>query len=330
MKTALIDRQNYQRLMKMSLSEITQFLQQTTYKKEVNALGMKYSGLELLEAALNMNSSNTYDKIVRLSSGTLKEVVKVLLKRFEANNLKNIIRGKFSGASTEEIAASLIPVNGMNTDFLLGLLKKEKISDIVLALNPSEKIKAALAEFEKTGKLYILENAIDSEYYAELYSLAAMMPKEGKLLQQFMRTEIDSSNIRLLLRLKNAGVPGPEIIKNLNFEGHKLSRKSLEELANAPDIHALVERLQKTPYGGVLSRGIKKFKEEGTLAGIGTALSKNLLAQADLFLHQHPISIGPIIGFSIAKEAEVRNLRMIVQARHRGLPEALMEEMLAI
>lgn len=330
MKTELVDKQNYQKLMKMSVNEIVQFLQQTTYKKEVNALGMKYSGIELLEAALNINSANTYEKILAMSSREMKEVVGVLLKRFETNNIKNIIRGKFAGATSEEISASLIPVNGTDLDTLTGLLKKEKIADILLALNPSVELKESLQEFEKTGKISAIENALDHELYTELSNLAKRIPKEGKLLSQFMKTEIDNVNIRILLRLKSAGVESPEIVRHLNLEGHKLSKKMLVDLANSQDLVTLIERLEKSPYSNVLSRGIKKYRETGTLAVMETELSKNLLAQADLFLHQHPISIGPIIGFSIAKEAEVRNLRMIAQARHRGLPESFMEEMLAI
>ncbi len=330
MKTELVDKQNYQKLMKMSVSEIVQFLQQTTYKKEVNELGMKYSGIELLEAALNMNSANSYEKILSLSSREMKEVVSALLKRFETNNIKNIIRGKFAGASSEEIAASLIPVNRMNLDFLLGLLKKEKIADIILSLNPTEELKASLQEFEKTGRISAIENALDKELYSELSNLAKRIPKEGKLLSQFLKTEIDNVNIRVILRLKSAGVENSEILKHLNFEGHKLSKKTLVHLANSENLPALIERLEKSPYSNVLSTGIKKYRETGTLAVMETELSKNLLAQADLFLHQHPISIGPVIGYSIAKEAEVRNLRMIAQARHRNLPESFMEEMLAI
>ncbi len=330
MKTALIGKESYRKLMKMSVSEILQFLQQTTYKKEVNELGIKYSGMELLEAALNMNASDTYEKILGLSSKDMKEVVAVLLKRFEANNLKNILRGKFAGASSEEISATLVPVNKMNADFLLNLLKKEKIHDIISALKPSEALKAALGEFEKTGKISCLENALDKEFYSELHGLAKRIPKEGKLLSQFMKTEIDNVNIRIILRLKSAGIENSEIIKHLNFEGHKLSKKTLVHLANSQDLPTLIGRLEKSPYSGVLSRGIKKFRETGTLAVMETELSKNLLKQAGFFLHQHPLSIGPIIGFSIAKEAEIRNLRMIAQARHRGLPESFMEEMLAI
>lgn len=330
MKTALIGKQNYQKLMKMSVSEIIQFLQQTTYKKEVNELGIKYSGIELLEAALNANSANAYDKILSLSSPEMKEVVSVLLLRFETNNIKNIIRGKFAGAASEEIAASLIPVSKMDSEFLLNLLKKEKISDIISSLNPSYELRAAVLEFEKSGKISAIENVLDSEYYTALNNLAKRIPKEGKLLKQFMKLEIDSANIRMLLRLKSAGFDSKEIIKNLNFEGYRLTKKTLVNLANSEDIHVLIGRLEKSPYGKIILAGIKKFREENTLAVIETELTKNLLLQADTFMHQHPISIGPIIGFSIAKAAEVRNLRMIAQARHRGLPESFMEEMLAV
>lgn len=330
MKSSLIDRQNYRKLMKMSLNEILQFLQQEAYKNEINGLGVKYGGIELIEMALNLNSANTYKKVLSMSKGGLKEIVRVLLKRFDVSNVKNILRGKFAGATYDEIISMLVPAGDFDLEFLSNLAKKETIGEVVSALKPSLEMQKALSESDAKKTLAPIENALDKEYYAELRATAERLPKKGLFLTQFIRTEIESNNIRLLLRLKSAGADPKEIVAALNPQSHKLSRKAFEDLAYSADINALAANLEKTYYGPLIFHGIKKFREDGTLSVIETDLSKHLLRQATLFLHQHPLSIGPIIGFSAAKESEVRNLRMIAHARYRGLPESFMEEMLVV
>jgi len=330
MKTALIRKEDYSKLMKMQLSEINQYLQQNGYKKEINELATKYAGVELIELALNLSSANTYRKVMRLSSGGLREVVRVFLRRFDAHNVKSIVRGKFSGAAYDEIIASLIPAGDYGPEFLSSLAKKDSIPAMISALNPSPALKEAVRDFERTGSIAQVETVIDREYYSQMYAVADALPGEGRHLKELMKTEIDSSNIRTLIRLKRSGIDAKEIKKNLNFNGFVLSKKALESLAESKDVNELVQRLEKTYYGKIISKGAEKYKKEGTLSVIETELTKNLLRQGALFMHQNPLSIGPIIGFSIAKEAEVRNLKMIAHARHRGLPESFMDEMLVV
>lgn len=330
MKTALIKRDEYSKLMKMHVSEISQFLQQNGYKDEINSLATKYSGVELIELAVNMSSANAYKKIMRISRGGLRDIVRIFLKRFDAYNVKSIMRGKVAGTSYDEIMATLIPAGDLDSAKLSELAKKESVQQVISALFPSKELKEAVLDFERSGSIAAIENAIDRQYYAELYSAAGLLPRAGGFLRELMKAEIDSGNIRMLLRMKKSGMDAGEIKKSLNFAGLKLSRKTLEELAGSKDMNDLILRLAKTHYGKIISEGVQKFEKEGTLSVIETELTKNLLKKGTLFLHQSPLSIGPIIGFSIAKEAEVRNLKMIAHARHRGLPETFMEEMLVI
>lgn len=330
MKTALIQKEEYAKLMKMQMSGINQFLQENGYRNEMNELAIKYSGVELIEQAVNRNSANIYKKIRRLSSGGLAAVVNVFLRRFDAYNIKSILRGKFAGTPHEEIMASLVIAGDLDADTLASVAKKDTIPQAVLALNPPKSMREAVRDFERTGSIIPVENAIDREYYAEMYTMADLLPKEGRLLKELIKAEIDSGNIRALLRMKKAGVDAKEIKKSLNFEGMRLAKKTLESLAESKDLGELMARLEKTYYGRVISPGIKKFHEEGTLSVIETCLTKNLLRQGTLFLHQNPLSIGPVIGFSMAKEAEARNLKMIAHARHRGMPESFMNEMLVV
>jgi len=60
----------------MSFSEIAKFLQESSYRKEINQLANEMSGADLLEAALNLNLAESTKKLIRISSEELALLVK--------------------------------------------------------------------------------------------------------------------------------------------------------------------------------------------------------------------------------------------------------------
>ena len=55
MKSLLLQKSDYDKIMKMDSSEIVKFLQERMYSNEINKLAVKYSGIRLVENALNMH-----------------------------------------------------------------------------------------------------------------------------------------------------------------------------------------------------------------------------------------------------------------------------------
>ena len=64
----LIPRSEYDKLLKMDVAEITRFIQDSEYKEEVDELAARFSGLDLLEAALTVNE----ERVNAISSTTSK------------------------------------------------------------------------------------------------------------------------------------------------------------------------------------------------------------------------------------------------------------------
>src|SRR3989344_7295127 len=72
MKSLLIERNDYDKLLKMSLPEIAVFLQNTQYKEEFNQLGVNFQDIELVERALNLNMANMSKKMQKIISTTIE------------------------------------------------------------------------------------------------------------------------------------------------------------------------------------------------------------------------------------------------------------------
>ena len=167
MKSKLLPKESYPRLLNMGIDEITRFIQESEYKNDVDELAMKYSGGDLAEHALNRNLALTYDKLVRITSGELNYLIVAYLKRYDIWNIKTLLRGKIYNASVEDILESLIAAGEFTYTSMSELAAKATYQEIVEALKHTEYY-PLLQKFDGTNLAYI-ENELDKIYYADLF-----------------------------------------------------------------------------------------------------------------------------------------------------------------
>lgn len=330
MKSLLFKKEDYHKMLKMDFSEIAKFLQESHYKKEINALATEYSGADLLELALNRNLSESFKKLMRISSYELGLLIKEYTKRKDIEDIKTILRGKFTNADEKFILNSITAAGTLSYGFLASLLKKESIDDILKhnTLVDFSFLNAGLKDLKEKNSLVSIENALDKFYYNNLIQFSGTLPKEGALFKDFLLKEVDILNILTLLRLKKAKF-GKEVVKNfLILSGDRLKDSKILSLANIDDFDNFSRALQKTEYKNTISKGFEEFKKNGSLITLETELYKYLLNRSTLFMHQHPLSIDVILGYMFAKDIEVRNLRIIVKGKQLGLDEEFIENQL--
>ena len=330
MRSLLFKREDYQKMLKMSFSEIAKFLQDSNYRKEINELATQYTGADLLELALNGNLAESFQKLMRISSPEIGRLVEEYLKRRDIEDIKSIIRGKFTNSDEKTIAASITGAGTFDKQFLLSFLKKESVEDILQSLKFSNlpEFKTALKDFKEKKDLAGIENALDKNYYTNLIRFSRTLPKQGDLFRQFLRKEVDILNILTLIRLKKNNFK-KEAIKNfIILYDNKLKDLWMNNLANANDIDQLAQLMKKTEYKNIIAKGMEEFKKTGSLITLETELYKHLLKQSILFMHQHLLSIDVILGYMFAKDIEVRNLKIIIKGKQLGLSEQFIESQL--
>lgn len=338
MKGKLIEREQYNRLLKMRVNEVLKFLQETHYKREIDEMTVTHLGLNAVEAVLDKNLVRTLRKLKRISDGSLQAVISKYLERYDLHNLKTVLRGKFTGSSEQKIEGMLLNVGAIRKPFLLNLLKKNSVDEMtedierMLMLNSSETdektrrsahaaFAAAREVFRKQNNLFEIENVLDHYYYASLLNFAQRISGQGERFKSFLLHEIDVLNLRVLLRLKREKIRPEEIEKYLFFSGAALSRETLRRLLKIEALDQLVDEIKKRGFCKKMDDAKKEKKEEKSLIDIETHLQHYLLEKANLLLHQHLLSINVILGYMLSKEIEVRNLKILVKGKHLGLPE---------
>ncbi len=331
----------YRKLVRMSPSEIARYMEESEYKREINELGTRHSGADLIEYALNRNLGKHFDDLLRFSEGQLHDLIARYLRKFDALNVKTAIRGIYSGAPREAIEADLIRAGEFDDQMYDRLLEAGTIEDVITALEGTifgEPLDAAFEAFEAEGVLVPLENAVDrifyeklleettSSYYKQLFG-DLFSSESLELYREFLRAEIDFRNAINTMRLARSGA-------DLEPEAYFIEGGSLfeaDELAGLiRNPETLVARIRDSDYGRQLSGSLDGLQEADSLMEFERALEAVLLKYSRKLGNASPLSVGPVVAYILMKEREVENIRAIARGREAGLSETEIEQELVI
>lgn len=330
-KAALFDEEDYRKLVRMGTGEIARFMEETEYESEINALGSRHSGVDLIEFALNQNMAKHFHDLLDFADGRLYDFIARYLRKFDAWNLKTIIRGQYADASRDAIATDLILAGEFDEDFLERLAGLDSIESVVESLEDTifgEDLLAAYDDYESTGLLIPLENAIDLTFYEHLLDdVGGEVNEATKLYVEFLQAEIDFQNVRNALRIARSGAdidPSEYFIEG----GRLFDPAQLRQLVRNTD--QLVDAVRESAYADDLDEALELLETAESLIGFERALEAALLEYSDHLSHVYPLSICPVLAYMLAKEREVDNIRAIARGREAGLDETEIEEELVI
>lgn len=330
MKSFLLTRDDYNKLMKMTDNEITEFLQENAYRKEINALEGKYSGTDLVELALNRNLEEIFSKMRRIShKKNLLTVVDAYLMRYDVRNIKNVLRAKYTHSEAES-ERFIIACGSYSREFFINLLKKESIEEILKenGLVAFEGFEDALNTFKEKNFLGDIESVFEKKYLSYLFSIAKRIPKQGKFFKEFLEGEIEITNILNVLRLKRAGLDEKSAAEYLLPMSKALNIK-LSSLMTS-DISKAGEIFTGTRYGETMKECALKWQETGSLMEFEIGLWTYLLKRTKLLTHTHFVTLEVILGYIFAKDMETRNLKLLIKGKQFGFDDAFIESQLVM
>ncbi|SER25438.1 V-type ATP synthase subunit C [Natrinema salaciae] len=336
-RASLFSDEDYRKLIRMGPSEIARFMEETEYEREINALGTRFSGVDLIEYALNRNLAKHFQDLLDWSKGRLYDLIARYLRKFDVWNLKTIFRGIYTDSSPEEIRTDLIQAGELDDATIERLFEVDTIDDAIEVLRRTvyyEPLTEAYEEFEETGALVPLENALDREFYENLLADVSRgpgdEPQEGPEAKyiEFLQAEIDFRNARNALRLARSGAdldPASYYIEG----GVLFDRSELSRLV--ADYDALVDHIADNKrYGDRLSGAMDRLRDADSLIQFEHALDAALLEYADTLSSIYPTSVSAVLSYILAKEREIENIRAIARGREVGLDENEIEEELVI
>ncbi|MFW6436712.1 MAG: V-type ATP synthase subunit C [Halococcoides sp.] len=326
-RSMLYAERDYRKLVRMGTGEIARFMEDSEYEEEMNALGTRFEGVNLIEYALERNLAKHFEDILRWAEGRLYEDVARYLRKFDAWNVKTVIRGIYSGADAESIETDLIRAGEITDETLTAIASLDSIEAVVERLEETiygPPLAEAYADFEQTDLLVPLENAVDRAFYEALIEDLpgkSRADRPTQLYIEFLETEVDFRNLRNALRVAHdASTIDPA---EYAIAGGRLF--TVEELARlGDDREALIKHVRESGYGRRIG-GALDHLESGERIKFENALDAALLEEADRLSNRYPVSVCPVLAYILAKEREVDNIRAIARGREAGMSDAEIE-----
>ena len=329
-KAQLMGEDTYSKMLMMSLPEISRFIGESGYQKEIAALAGRYDGVDLIEHATYSNMANYFRGVLDVTTGELHEMLAAYLEKWDIWNFKVILRGKSFGMDADSIKEDLVPAGKLDQQALERLLSMESEEEIIAAYGrvanvifPTELISA----YEESRNLSELEDFLEKDHYDSLLRSIDPSSRPTRLYQDYIRKEIDIINVETILKLKAEGIRGEEVMKYIIPGGKQIDKKLATQLANAESLSAAVNDLAPLDFYDDIKNALD---ETNSLRSIVAGMKKYHIRQAKTFSHLYPLSVIPIIDFMIHKENEVNNIRIIARGLNSGLDADVIKELLVI
>jgi V/A-type H+-transporting ATPase subunit C len=320
-KSKLIPREDYLRLLNMSIPEITRFIEETQYKREIDELASSFHGIDLIELALSWNLAKEYQSIQDISPGILKRFTRSYLRKWDIQNILTILRGKTQGMKPGKIREILVPAGEMDRVFLDRLVKEdnpERILEAIKGESVYPVIAAGFAAAITDESFAKIENELYKEFYANLLSEAMSGFKGGKQFLEYILLDIDMINIRNMFRLRADRMK--EKAGNMMIPGGTFSIGDFEDLIALDDQNDFIEALKSKVKLKPLLALLDELSGAKSLREIEIDLIKVQLAQMESLSKLNPFSIHPILTYLEKKKYEIFNLRAIARGKEVNLP----------
>ena len=330
-KAKLLPREEYMRMLNMSIPEITRVIEETEYKQEIDELGTTFKGIDLVEVALSWNLAKEYQKIQVITPGTLKAFTRAYLRRWDIQNVLTIMRGRVQGEKTGRIKEILIPAGSLDK-LMLDRLLAEDSNDRIIELLKGHRMYPVLAQeypaAKESGSFSHMENELYKALYAEIIGDAKAGIKGGASFLSYIQLEINIKNVKTLFRLR--ADTGAEDVREMFIPGGSLTATDFANLNAIKDQNEFIDQVKATIRSDSLHALLDELKGHKTMHDIEVRLTRVQIEQMEKMSKRNPFSIHPILVYLEKKKYEVFNLRALTRGKESKLPTEKIAEYLVM
>ena len=292
-----------------TLEDALRSLSDTVYNKYIN----KLSSPTEYEYILKEELTNFYDELFDISPSKIP--VKLLTLKYFYHNLKVLIKEDIGKKDLKDLYMNIGDFELKEyKDALLKGSKKNKYFELITRVEEL---------YEEKKDQQLIDIYLDNAYFTELLELAK--ESEVDLFIKYAKNLIDFTNIRTLLRAKKQE-KSVEFLRSIIIEGGNVREETYFDLLNR-DISSDTDAFKKLEIYKYIKEALDSFKERGNLSDFEREMDNYFI---DLIKDVKYITYGPEVVFAnaLAKEMEIKNLRIILVSKLNGLDSEFIREKL--
>lgn len=266
-----------------------------------------------------------FDAVLAMLDGPPAEVVRRYRERYDAENLKLLLRARERGLGWNEVEPQLLPVPALGPGRTArDVLEAPSLADALAHLPPApfgEPLRAHLrAAGGRAPERIHLELLAEREVYDRLWDAVLVLPPaDRRAAVRVLGTRLDVVQLVRAARLRvHQGRSAEEILVYALRGGRALGSAERAVLAHEPP-ERWAAALSRTPY-------FRALEDAPSPARLERALAPLVAREARAALRGSPFHIGVPLAYLVLVEAESADLRALCAGKRFGWTEARIAE----
>ncbi len=271
----------------------------------------------VLEAQL----PQVYEMIAKISPTA--DFLNLLQIRYDYHNLKTLLKAKYLKKSGKEVDDILIRTALVDVDALKEAVETGKTKPIASAPALVAAFEAGEKAFAETGDPQMLDIVLDGCMFGDMLTRAEAVG--NKFITDYVKYNIDFYNLKSLLRVKKMQKPKRFAERALIDGG--LTKKDVYTDSYDKTFMNIAADFAYKYFGDMAKKGLDEFERTGSFSAL-EKLCDNFLM--DYLKRAKYISLGPepLFAYVLAKESEVRQIRILMVGKINNIGEQALKERL--
>lgn len=311
LETRLLSRAKLDRMIDANnINEVIKILNETEYSNAIAGISRGEEYEKIL--------SNEIKRVFQLMREITKDqvVVDLVALKYDYHNLKVLIKEK---EYNKDFSQVYMTTGTINIQRIKSAYLENDYNDIYPEFKAA--IEAVTLDFKNNKDPQRIELIIDRFYFEHLYKMAKQTKIE--LFINYVKDMIDFINIKSAIRLKKQGKDfrffEDVILENGNIERDEILSTFTDSIDN------MISKFRNSKISTALLKGLEAFKNTNRLSDFEKYMDNYLM---DINKQSKNINIGPepIFSYLVAKEAEIKTLRIIMVSKLNNLSPNVIRE----
>ncbi|OFI05585.1 V-type sodium ATPase subunit C [Clostridium acetireducens DSM 10703] len=321
LETKLLDKIKIDRMIESSSpKEALKILEETEYGKYLTNLNNIEDYEEVLKNALR----DLYDFMYKLSPEKL--LIHIFQLKYDYHNIKVILKGK---ALQKKLDYLFIPFGTENVNKLIEITELENLNDYNKNkeyFNNEVMLKGILeakADFQEKKDPQKIDVILDNYMYKDMLLKSEKL--QDDFLIEYVKMNIDITNVKTLLRVKKQN-KSKKFLQEVLIGGGKINKDLIVSSLNESEDN-IIKNLSKVEYEKVFKEGLEEYINNKDVSKF-EKVADNFIMDYVKKGKYTSFGIEPLIGYLIAKETEIKIIRIIMVGKINKISPDIIRERL--
>lgn len=268
------------------------------------------------ETLLTQEHKKTYDFIMSLAPNP--EHLNMFLYPYDYHNLKVLMKSEYLNKDETDI---LVDTGSIDLKVLKYAVNERDFSE--LTENMEKALKEITDTFPKTKDPQLIDIILDKYCYDEMLKTAE--ETKSKFIIDYIKLQIDSINVKTYVRLKRMNKSW-DFFTKVFLPGGNIHEHVFIKNYDEP-FDKFAEQLLAFDFREIFLEGIEDLEETGKFTKLEKLLDNKLMDHIRNAKYV-PYGIEALVGYILAKENEIKTVRIILAGKVAGISPELIRERL--